>query len=268
MTGLTGLVLAGSRPSGDPLARACGVSYKALVEVAGLPMLLHVVQALRAAEQIERIVVCGLPESALAGQTELRSLLAAGEITLVPGDATPSASVARVLSQGAVAPPLLVTTADHPLLTPAIVDTFCRQAVAADCDVGVGLVSAHLVREAFPEGRRTYLRFREDAYCGCNLYALLTPRSARAPQSWVRIEAYRKQPWRMIGFVGISAIARYLTGQLTLEAVLKVVSERIGIDAKAVLLSSGEAGFDVDKLSDLELTEQLLRQRKVVRPST
>ena len=141
----------------------------------------------------------------MAGQQELRSLLAAGEITLVDGDATPSASVAKVLSQGAVATPLLVTTADHPLLTSAIVDSFCRRALEGGADVGVGLVSARLVRETFPDGQRTHLRFHEDSYCGCNLYALVTQKSARAPQFWVRIEAYRKQPWRMIGFIGIGA---------------------------------------------------------------
>src|SRR6185369_15359784 len=41
----TALVLAGTRPGGDPLADYAGVSHKALIEVGGVPMLLRVLRA-------------------------------------------------------------------------------------------------------------------------------------------------------------------------------------------------------------------------------
>ena len=56
---VTALVLAGRRSGGaDPMAAAAGVSHKALLPVAGVPMLLRVVSALRASPSVGRIVVC------------------------------------------------------------------------------------------------------------------------------------------------------------------------------------------------------------------
>lgn len=243
------------------MAVACGVPHKALVAVAGQSMLYRVVRAVREARMVDRVVVCGLDESALADQPELQSLLAAGEFTLVGRAATPSASVAAALSRGVVAPPLLVTTADHPLLTAAIIDSFCDGATSGGGDVGVGLVPGRLVRSTFPQGQRTFLRFRDDDYCGCNLFAFLTEASRRAPEFWVRIEAFRKQPWRMVGFIGVGAVVRYLAGRLSLQDTLALVSARMGLRVVPVLLTAAAAGFDVDKLSDKVIVEELLRER-------
>ena len=55
--GLTALVLAGSRREGDPLAASAGVSHKALIPVAGQPMLERVVSALAAVPRIGRILI-------------------------------------------------------------------------------------------------------------------------------------------------------------------------------------------------------------------
>ena len=45
--GVTALVLAGQRRGTDPMAAAAGLSHKALLPVAGVPMLLRVLAALR-----------------------------------------------------------------------------------------------------------------------------------------------------------------------------------------------------------------------------
>src|SRR5579862_7390391 len=59
-TGFTALVLAGTRPGGDQLARAAGVSHKALAHVAGISMLARVLDTLRATAAVRRVVVCGI----------------------------------------------------------------------------------------------------------------------------------------------------------------------------------------------------------------
>ena len=50
------IVLAGSRPGGDPFATAQGAAHKALIEVGGEPMLARVIAALAAAG-VPRIAV-------------------------------------------------------------------------------------------------------------------------------------------------------------------------------------------------------------------
>jgi GTP:adenosylcobinamide-phosphate guanylyltransferase len=54
---LTALILAGERPEGDPMAKGAGIALKALLPVAGTPMLTRVIEALRATAGIGRIAV-------------------------------------------------------------------------------------------------------------------------------------------------------------------------------------------------------------------
>jgi GTP:adenosylcobinamide-phosphate guanylyltransferase len=260
--GWTALVLAGSRPQGDPLALACGVRHKALVEVAGVAMGLRVLRTLTASRSVGPIVVCGLDPASMASLPEIGSMVERGAVRLAAAAATPSQSVAGVLRRRETALPLLVTTADHPLLTPAIVDAFCREAEASQAAVVIGLVPADLVRQAFPTGRRTHLRFREGAYCTCNLFAFLDPASEQAAAAWASIERERKRPWRMVRMLGAGAVVRYLLGRLGLDDVFRLASARLGLEVRPVLLSQPEAGFDVDKPSDLEIADAFLRARE------
>jgi len=87
MTSITGkfaaIVLAGDRGPDDPVARAAGVSCKALVPVAGRTMILRVLDALIGSSVIDSLIVCG-SSSRLAGHSaELDGLIAAGKIRWV-----------------------------------------------------------------------------------------------------------------------------------------------------------------------------------------
>ncbi|MFQ5664828.1 MAG: NTP transferase domain-containing protein [Candidatus Binatia bacterium] len=257
----TALVLAGRRPSGDAFGRITGVSDKVLIPVAGVAMLVRVVRTLRAAQYVNRVVVCGVDAAMLADQMELRAFMDAGEVALLDSRATPSASVLHALDRLPQCVPLLVTTADHPLLTAEMVDYFCKAALQTGGDVAVGLVGADVVRAAFPESKRTYLRFRAQAYCGSNLFALLSPAARRAPAAWMQVEQYRKRPWKMVRALGGVVLLRFLLGRLTLDAVVRLASRRIGIRAAPVILPYPDAAIDVDTPKDLALAEAILRQR-------
>jgi CTP:molybdopterin cytidylyltransferase MocA len=199
-------------------------------------------------------------DSAVAGSAaEITPQLASGEIALLDGGATPSASVLEALDHLPGALPLLVTTADHPLLSAATVDEFAIASAGAAVDVTVGLVSAAGVRAAFPGVRRTVLRLRGAEYCGCNLFAFLTPEARRAAAFWAEIEQHRKRPWRMLLPLGIPEVLRFALGRLNLDDLVALASRRMQVRVRAVLLSQPEAGFDVDKVEHLEAAEQYLR---------
>ena len=149
---------------------------------------------------------------------------------------------------------MLLTTADHALLTPAVVDHFCEAARATGADVVVGLARAEQVLAAFPGTRRTILRLKGGGYCGCNLFAFLTPTGRGAAQYWRRVEQQRKRPLRLAaGVLGWSAILDYALGRLTLERALERMSRRLGLRAGAVILPFPEAAVDVDSVEDLQL---------------
>jgi GTP:adenosylcobinamide-phosphate guanylyltransferase len=255
------LVLAGSRRGeDDPVARYRGVPVKCLARAAGVPMLARVVLALAQSGRVGPVLVSADDPALLDGVPELAALVASGRVRAVPSAATLSASVAAAFAQAG--PPLLVTTADHALLDPAMVDHFLASADAAGADVAVGLAAAATIAASYPESRRTYIRFRDDGYSGANLFLLRTPAAERGILFWRRIERDRKAPWRLARAFGPALLAAYLLRLATLEQAMRLVSRRLGIRAAAVVLPMAEAAIDVDKPADLDLVEAILARRQ------
>jgi CTP:molybdopterin cytidylyltransferase MocA len=254
------LVLAGSRGSSDPVAAAAGMPQKCLVPAGGTPMLCRVLDTLVASPGIGRVLVTLQDPSAIAGDAQLQRRLGQ-RVGLVAGDATPSLSVAAAIAQIPEPFPLLVTTADHPLLTPEMVGHFLTAAAASGADVAAGLTASGVLLASYPESRRTWLRFRDERYSGANLFALLTPEAMAAVRFWRRVEADRKKPWRIARAFGLGSLLGYALGLLTLEAAMRRISRVMGCEARAIPLPFAEAAIDVDKPADLALVEAILARR-------
>jgi len=259
----TALVLAGSRGgAGDDLAAAQGEQHRALIPVRGVPMLVRVIRTLRAAPSIAAIVVSIDDPAALDAVPELCALVAAGALQLRRSESSPSRSVVVMLEALPAGAPVLVTTADHALLTPAMVEHFTHACARASADVYVGLVAASLLRAHYPESTRTYLPMRDDLYSGANLFAFLSPQAKRAAEFWVRAEALRKQPWRLALAFGPRALFLFWRRRLDLDAALERVSRVIGARVRAVRMPFAEAAIDVDRASDLALATRIVAQRE------
>ena len=248
----TALVLAGSRGPDDPIARHCGIQHKCLAPVRGAPMLARVLQALDTSSSIGRIFV------SLADPAILPGLAPAARCTALISGATPGTSVLQALDEISDPLPLLITTADHPLLSAAMVDGFCAEARATGADLVAGLTDARVIRAAYPEARRTYIRFADAAYSGANLFALLTLEGRRAVAFWRRVEQERKRPWRLVRAFGLGPLLAYLLGRLTLDDAMARASLVIGARVAAARLPFAEAAIDVDKPADLALVETIL----------
>lgn len=255
------VVLAGERPGGGVLARELGIAAGVLADVAGQPCLARVLTALRGSDAVAGGVVCGPAADVLSASPALQALLAAGDYRWLAPATGPAAS-ALAASREAGGQPLLLTGGDHALLEPAMVDAFCTAACAAaqadHLDLVVGLVPYDIVAAAFPQSRRTVLRFADGGFCGSNLFALLTPESGRALAFWSGVEADRKRPWRIARRLGALTLARYLGGRLTASAAFAVLSDRAGCRIGFVEVPHPRAAVDVDSHADWMLANQLL----------
>lgn len=260
--GYDALVLAADRGPDDPVARAAGVPCKALAPVAGRAMVLRVLDALQASRSVRRVLLCGPPREILDNACELNSRLQPGQVDWIAPERGPSASAASGLAALGGERPVLLTTADHALLQPALVDRFVELLAGRSLDVAVGLVEYETVRRAWPDTRRTVTRLRGGGYCGTNLFAFPGPAGRRLVERWHRVEAQRKRPWRVIaGILGPLGVLAYLSGTLTLEQALARLSRRLDLRLGAVLLDDPEAAVDVDTAEDLRLAEVLLERR-------
>lgn len=250
----TCIVLAGQRPGTDIFARHFGLERKALVPLCGEPMITHVVRTLHKSPHIGRIII-------LSQDTEsLRSAVdAAGGASLVESQSSISLSIKKQVGETGFASPVLVTTADHPLLTTEMIDEFLR---AADGDVAIAMVERKVMLGQFPEAKRTWLRFSDGAWSGANLFALMSLKSVFALDLWADAEQDRKKTWRLFMHFGVRLASRALTRTIGLRKALDVAGKRLGLDARLVSMSDPAAAIDVDKVSDHILAEKIMIGRE------
>lgn len=259
MDQFTALVLAADRTANDPIAIKTGMACKAIAPIYGTPMIIRVLDALEASGMVKTIVVCGPPESALPDCPELEKRIECGRVTWLPNLDSPSRSADSGLSHIDRDAPVLLTTADHALLTASIVRYFLGESQMTTSDATVGVVKYEDVAAAFPGVRRTVIRLRDGGVCGCNLYAFLNHRGRGLVSFWQRAEDLRKRPWLLIAQIfGPMAVLSYLLGSLTLERGLDAVSAKTGIGVRPVFLPYPQAGVDVDKVEDMLLAESVL----------
>lgn len=254
------IVLAGDRNPNDPLVQAADVCCKALVPINSTPMVLRALKALRESQYVKQRLLCGPPWNALQDQPLLLELIEANDIQWLENQPTPSLSAYHAMQTLPAATPILITTADHALLTPKIVDYFCQQALASECDVLVTLARHELVSSAYPGVKRTALKFSDDSYSGCNLFAFLTPEGRRIADFWRQVEKQRKNPLRVVRAAGWLAVLRYLLGQLSLDQALASMSQRLNLRIGAVIIPYAEAAVDVDTVEDWALVKKIAQK--------
>jgi len=302
--GWSALVLAGRRAEGDPLAERAGVSHKALIPVAGVPMLTRVLGALAAVEGLERIAVSIDRADILAGLGDLRTGPSSPPIAVHASRESPAASVLDFLTGRPADETVLVTTADHPLLTVAALEYFRNAVAGSAADAVVGVVTEETLHAAGGRGphsplsaasarttargegvggdarghrapprepglatsRRTLFPLRGERIAGANLFALRGEGGRRAAAFWRRTEQLRKRPWRLVALLGLGPLALLALRRLALEDALARASARMGARIEAVRLPFAECAVDVDRPEDLELVGRLLRSRETADP--
>jgi len=256
----TALVLAGERLVGDGLARDAKVAHKSLLQVKGVPMLVRVVRCVAAVPGVGRILVSARSPDLLEAHPELSRLRDAGIIEYQRSAESPATSVQEVLSRREFPGPLLVTTSDHPLLAPDMVEHFCGEAERSGAEVVAAVVSDSVFRARFPDARRTFIPLRGESVTGANLFWFRSSEGAGAAGFWRRTESVRKSPWRLAGLFGASALTLFALRRLGLEDVTRRMSERLGISVTVIRLPYPECGLDVDRPDDLALAERVLAE--------
>lgn len=254
MNGWTAVLLAGSRPGGDPFAASRGVALKAQIEIGGVAMVARVATTLLNSPAIRRIIVLTQDPEAL------RALLPVSpRLSIARSEGTIARTVRGFATTDRAPWPLFVTTADHALLTPATVAAFLG--AVGDEDVAVAVVSKAVVRRRFPDNRRTWIRFGDGDFTGANLFALTGPASLAALAFWAEVEQDRKKGWRLVAKLGPWLLLRAMLRQVSLQQALGEAGNRLGARVRAVMLDDPLAAVDVDKPEDLELATAVLAGR-------
>jgi hypothetical protein len=135
---------------------------------------------------------------------------------------------------------------------------FIQEALTTGADFCVGLADKNIIQPAYPDVKRTYLKFSDRSVSGCNLFYIANAKGLAAISFWQDAQHLRKQPVKLARSLGWGVLFNYISGRLSLTSAFGYASKRLNINAKAVLIPIAEAAIDVDKPSDKTLVEAIL----------
>lgn len=254
---LLAVVLAAQRAGViDPLAANAGVTHKCLVPIDGRALIAHVVAALQATPQIERIRIVVEP----AVVELIRPHLPPGSLPVEFTASEPNLVDSVYAATRDIDQPTILTTADNVLLTPGAVASV-QAALAGGADVVFAMATKSSVLGAHPEGQRRFYRFRDDEYSNCNLFGFAGARAFRGAEMFRGGGQFAKKPLRLVAAIGVFNVVLFLLGWLSLDGAMRRLSRRLQLRAEAVVLEDGAHAVDVDNERTFRVASLLLTQR-------
>ena len=125
------------------------------------------------------------------------------------------------------------------------------------------MVERATVIAAYPDARRTWLKFRGGQWSGANLFLLGGARAARALEKWRAIEQNRKKGWKIVSAFGPALLLGAALRLLTIHQAIARAGRRLGVTARIVPIGIAEACIDADKPDDVTLIEAILARRNM-----
>lgn len=249
------VVLAGGGKD-EPLTREEGVSNKAFINLFGRPMLAYILEALAGAASIDKVIVVG-------PAPELSALLEQGyRFIPVPEEGSMLENAAAGLSRIDQGRPCLLLTGDIPLIDEGTISGFLELCHPSDGDFYYPILTRESCRERFPQMQRTYVRLRDGCFTGGNMVLLRPDWFARCRHRLDQFVLYRKKPLKLLRILPFSLILKFLFNRLAVSELERYLSAMFLARARAVPCDLVEIGTDVDKISDLEVIRQALRDKK------
>jgi GTP:adenosylcobinamide-phosphate guanylyltransferase len=257
------IVTAGGIPRPeDPLYRYSNGDSKALIDVAGKPMVQWVLDALGDAENVDNIIVIGL--SAKSGVTCKKPMHFVSNQGRMLANIV--AGVNKSLELDKNSEYVLVVSSDIPTLKPEMVDWLVETCMQTQDDLYYGVCSREVMEARFPDSKRTYTRLKNMALCGADINLTHVRMATEHLDLWETLIGSRKTPLKQASIIGLDTFFQVLTRSITLEDLVVKVGSRIGIKARAIQWQFAEPCMDVDKPHQLELLRSDLakQQRKAV----
>ena len=256
------IVTAGGIPlPEEPLYPATAGQPKAMVDIAGKPMVQWVLDALCEARHVDNIILVGL--------TEKDDLSSTKPVYYVPNQGKMvenlQAGASKVVEIRPNAEYVLIVSSDVPGITGEMVDWVVDTDMQSKMDIYYHLVERSVMEKRYPGSKRTWTKLRGVEVCGgdVNVGRINMILGSENKEMWDKITDSRKNPLKQAELIGFGTALRLIFGQLTLERAETDVMKRLNITGKAILCPYAEVGMDVDKLFQLEIMREDLKKRLI-----
>lgn len=253
------IVTAGGIPRPeDPLYTYSHGNSKALIDVAGKPMIQWVLDALGTAKRVSNVIVVGLsPKSGVTCKKPLYFVSNQGRML-----ANIVAGVNKALEINKRSKYVLVVSSDIPSIKPEMVDWLVATCMETKDDLYYGVCPRDVMEARFPNSKRTYTHLKDMDVCGADMNVTHVRMATEHLDMWESLIGSRKSPLRSASLIGFGTLFALFTRRLTLEDAVRRVSERLGVKARAIVWPYAEPCMDVDKPVQLELLRADLAQQQ------
>lgn len=244
------IVTAGGIPlPEDPLYTYTQGHSKAMLDVAGKPMIQWVLDALSASQKVDNIIIMGITgKSGLTSSKPTHYLPNEGHML-----ANIVAGIQKALELNPKTEYTLIVSSDIPALTGDMVDWLVDEIERTPADIYYGVIPRAVMEKRFPDSRRTWTHLKDMDVCGADINASHVRMASEHLDTWEELIGKRKSPLKQAATIGVGTLLLMVLRQLTLSDLVRRVSDRIGIRGKAIVWPWAEAGMDVDKPHQLEI---------------
>jgi GTP:adenosylcobinamide-phosphate guanylyltransferase len=233
----------------DPLYPYTQGGPKAMLEVAGKPLIQWVLDALSEAQKVENVVVIGLNEEHglacekpmiyVPNQVDMLHNIRVG--TLKAQEINPNAEF------------VLSVSSDIPGITGEMIDWTIDSVLQTDHDLYYNVITREVMEARYPESNRSFIKLKDYEVCGGDMNAFRISIVTKNEEFLTRLIAARKSILKQAALVGYGTLILLLMRRLTIESGVERASKSLGIRGRAVICPYAEIGMDVDKPHQLEI---------------
>jgi len=252
------IISAGGVPQeGDLLYEYTHGRPKALINIAGKPMVQWVIDALTEAQKIEHIILVGLnPEDGIRSPKLTATLPDQGSLVenLIVG-------AELALKQNPQAPHAVFCTADIPTITGDMIDELIEQCDDPDVQIYYTAVEKSTMEKRFPGSHRSYVHAIEGDLAGGDIH-IGDPRLVNTKRELMDdLLRNRKSALKQIRKIGLGLFLKLLFRRLSLKEAEIRISKALDLKGKAIIVRHAELGMDIDKPLQLQICQRMLEEQ-------
>jgi NDP-sugar pyrophosphorylase family protein len=253
------IVTAGGIPQpGEPLYPFSNGNSKALIDVAGKPMVQWVLDALSESKRVDNVILIGLsPKSGLTCTKPIHYISNQGRMlaNIVTG-------VKKAIELKKKAEYVLIVSSDIPAVKGDMIDWLVDTAMETQDDLYYGICPREVMEARYPASKRTYTKLKDMQVCGADMNIIHVSMATEHLDIWEQLIGNRKSPLRSAAVIGFDILFKLFTRQIALKELVEQASARIGIKGRAIIWSQAEPCMDVDKPHQLEIMREDLANQK------
>jgi GTP:adenosylcobinamide-phosphate guanylyltransferase len=249
------IVAAGGIPlPEDPLYTYTNGDFKALVDVAGKPMIQWVLDALSDAKHVDNVIIIGLsPKSQITCEKPMHFISNQGRML-----ANIVAGVEKSVELDLKSEYVFVVSSDIPGINAEMIDWLIETCMETKEDMYYGVIPREVMEARYPGSNRTYTKLKDVQLCGADMHIAHVSMAIDPDHlnMWEELIGNRKSPLKQAATIGFGTLFKVATRSITLDDLVTTVTKRIGITGRPIIWEHAEPGMDVDKPHQLEILRE------------